>query len=252
MAKKKKTKKEDKGSIFFFIVSILGLLSWVVYWINYSSNLHPPEYTTSTEYVSSTTSQISQTILTRNLITQANILIEVASNEQAEYGSGVVINQDDYYYYAITCYHVVDLDDANSYMVKTSDFIQSGFVVVAMDESNDLALIKFSKVNRDDITPLSMNTDTLTGGETLISIGNPNGYFGIIQYINYLESITIQELENSREMILLDSALQSGMSGGALVNPLGQLVGINAAVLDGQTYSIPASIIHSFLQNITY
>jgi len=255
--KKAKSNKKKKKSrvVTIALPSIILFVVLQVFYVGRSlatnwllDYLNPPQTTVTTSAV---VQNISDIELTYDMITKSNILIQVNTMDGVELGSGTIIDSDDTYYYAITCYHVIDAE-AVYRSVTTYDGIDTTFTVVAMDPDNDLALIQFEKNYRENILPLLFYNELSQPGDNLLTIGNPGGSVGSIYAVNFIEETTIQELDITREVYSIDIELQPGMSGGALVTHSGQLVGINTAVLNGITYSIPASVIYSFLNQITY
>jgi serine protease DegQ len=154
---------------------------------------------------------------------------------QQNLGSGVVFSADGY---VLTNNHVVS--GAEEIQVQ----LDSGAVqaqVVGSDVLTDLAVLKIDAKNLSTIDiPDDAAVDV---GDVVLAIGNPVGIgktvtMGIV-------SATGRQLRMSayEDFIQTDAAINAGNSGGALVNALGELVGINTAVYprtpqsDGRTYT---------------
>jgi len=144
--------------------------------------------------------------------------------EQA-YGSGVIVSTDGY---VITNHHVIE--DADSIYVVLNDGEEVKANVVGSDAMSDLALLK---IDYQGLTAVSLgDSDQLRVGNTVYAIGNPTGAklygtitCGIVSALN--RQITIDQYLMT--YIQTDAAINSGNSGGALINSQGQLVGICSA-----------------------
>jgi serine protease Do len=147
-------------------------------------------------------------------------------------GTGVIMTDDGY---IITNYHVIE--GARSFSVLLMDDRTFDAALIGSDEQSDLAVLK---IEADHLTAATFgDSDTLAVGDTVVAIGNPLGTElrgtmtdGIVSAIN--RDITI----DGREMTVIqtNAALNSGNSGGPLLNAYGQVVGINTAKF--QSYSI--------------
>ena len=168
-------------------------------------------------------------------------------------GTGVIFTQDGY---ILTNYHVVEggrdcgitLDNGRSYEVK----------YVAGDMKNDLAVLKV------DLTGLPFATfgdsDALTVGDKVYAIGNPLGVElrgtltdGIVSAINR----DVQVDGRTMTLIQTNAALNSGNSGGPLINTYGQVVGINTikmssaySNIEGLGFAIPSSSIQYLVNDL--
>lgn len=148
-------------------------------------------------------------------------------------GSGVIISGDGY---IITNNHVVQ--EAVNVSVTLNDKREYKAEIVGTDPSTDLALIK---INESGLPFLSYgNSDDVKIGEWVLAVGNPFNLTstvtaGIVsakaRNINILGSKGAIE-----SFIQTDAAVNSGNSGGALVNTRGELIGINAAIASGTGY----------------
>jgi len=156
------------------------------------------------------------------------------SGDSTVSGSGVIITQDGY---ILTNNHVVD--DTNELTVILSDGSELGATVVSTDSFADLAVLKVE----GDMPGVAVlgNSDNLKPGETVIAIGSPLGDFrnsvtvGVVSATGRsLDTGKGYEMEN---LIQTDAAINSGNSGGPLVNLAGEVVGINSAVVRGSSTS---------------
>ncbi len=161
-------------------------------------------------------------------------------------GTGVIMSEDGY---IVTNAHVI-YDSSSGYGKAQSVEVQmhDGETVypaeiVAYDVETDLAVLK---VDQTGLVPAEFgNSDECQVGELVVAIGNPLGLelqntvtCGIISALN--REITI----NDKEMTLIqtDTAINSGNSGGPLINSAGQVIGINSAKMSSSYSSSSASI----------
>lgn len=190
-------------------------------------------------------------LATKQKAIDANIYIQTNYGTQAEIGSGAIIDEDESYYYALTNAHVLDGNGyvIDSQTVSTKDGVATVFEVIKIDEEKDLAYIKFTKLDREEIIPLNPGSSIIRIDNLIVAVGNPYGNIstvslGSIQRVTYL-----QELELTRTVIEHDAVLSNGSSGGALLDLYGNMIGINTWELDNKYYAIPISVINIFLEN---
>jgi len=155
-------------------------------------------------------------------------------------GSGVIISSDGY---ILTNNHIVNSTSSNSFYevgkankvsVKLyNDETKYEATIVGTDEQTDLAVIKIDKT---DLTAAELgDSGSVQVGEFSMAIGNPLGLestvtAGIISAVN--REVTDSD-GNSYTAIQTDAAINSGNSGGALVNSKGQVIGINTLKISG-------------------
>lgn len=180
-------------------------------------------------------------------------------------GSGVVYSNDGY---IVTNNHVVD--GASSVEVRFSDGSTAEAEVVATDSTQDLAVLKVDGV--DDLTPIEFgDSDSLQVGDATVAIGSPLGLegtvtTGIVSALDRTMSLGGQEespfgqrqqsAQTLSGLIQTDAAINSGNSGGALVNGEGQLIGINTAIVTpssgnvGLGFAIPSNTVRDVVQQL--
>lgn len=164
------------------------------------------------------------------------------------FGSGVIISQDGF---IVTNNHVVQ--DAEKVWVTLNDKREMPARVVGTDPATDLAVIKVEATGLETI-PFG-NSDSARIGEPVLAIGNPFNLTstvtaGIISAkARYMDIIKNPGVESTIEsFIQTDAAVNSGNSGGALVNGRAELIGINTAIASGNGYytgysfAIPSNI----------
>lgn len=155
-------------------------------------------------------------------------------------GSGIIISEDGY---ILTNNHIVnssstsyyyELGKANKVTVTLyNDSTKYDATIVGTDSQTDLAVIKIEK-NGLKAAELG-DSDAVQVGEFAMAIGNPLGLAdsvtaGIVSAVN--REVSDQD-GNSYVAIQTDSSINSGNSGGALVNSKGQVIGVNTLKLSG-------------------
>ena len=164
------------------------------------------------------------------------------------YGSGVIITTDGY---ILTNNHVVQ--DAESISVTLNDRRELPARLVGNDPATDLAVIKIEADNLKYI-PFG-NSDMARVGEPVLAIGNPfNLTSTVTSGIISAKARNMHIIDNPRSnetplesFIQTDAAVNSGNSGGALVNSKAELIGIVTAIASGNgnyigySFAIPSN-----------
>lgn len=172
-------------------------------------------------------------------------------NSQAGSGSGVVYKKDGKTVFVITNHHVID--DASSIEVIFPSGQSVKASLVGSDQYGDIAVLK---MNCDfEVNPFEIgDSNLLDSGEIAVAIGSPLGieYAGTVtQGIISAPSRTISVDLNSdgkedwdMNVIQTDAAINPGNSGGALINAVGELVGItsmkySSEAVEGMGFALP-------------
>jgi Do/DeqQ family serine protease len=166
-------------------------------------------------------------------------------------GSGVIIDADKGY--IVTNNHVIQ--DADDIEVRLKDGRTFKAKKLGADPESDIALLQIEAKKLVQI-PLA-DSDKNRVGDFAVAIGNP---FGLEQTVT---SGIISALgrgglgiEGFEDFIQTDAAINSGNSGGALVNLRGELIGINTAILGpnggniGIGFAIPANMMKNLVDQI--
>lgn len=168
-------------------------------------------------------------------------------------GTGVVITEDGY---IVTNAHVIYDSEygaglSENITVHMSDDSSYDAEVIGYDTDCDLAVLK---IDAEGLTAAEFgDSDSLMLGESVIAIGNPLGFdlmntvtSGIVSGLN--RNITIND--KAMNLIQTDTAINSGNSGGPLINKYGQVIGINSskmsasygeASIEGIGFAIPSN-----------
>jgi Do/DeqQ family serine protease len=168
-------------------------------------------------------------------------------------GSGVIMSPDGY---IVTNHHVID--KSTDIKVTLADKREYKAKLVGSDPSTDIALLKIDESDLPFI--LFGNSDSLQVGEWVLAVGNPFNLestvtAGIIsakgRNINILGGGTSIE-----SFIQTDAAVNPGNSGGALVNTVGELIGINTAIItesgsyEGYSFAVPSNLVQKIIGDI--
>ncbi len=156
--------------------------------------------------------------------------------EVAGLGSGFLVSQDGY---ILTNDHVAG--HASKIVITLTNGEKYKARLIGTDRTSDVALLKIE----DETVPKGTsfpflkfsNSDEVIVGEWAIAFGNPFGLFDV----NAKPTVTVGVVSNSgvnmvqegrvyRNMIQTDAAISSGNSGGALLNSLGELIGMNTII----------------------
>lgn len=149
-------------------------------------------------------------------------------------GSGFIISAGGY---IVTNNHVVE--DTSDLYVILSDGTELEAEIVSRDIYADLAVLKVEGT-MPAVAPLGSSED-LKPGETVIAIGSPLGTFrnsvtvGVVSATG--RTLDTGEGYNMENLIQTDAAINSGNSGGPLVNLAGEVIGVNAVVVRGSSLS---------------
>ena len=170
-------------------------------------------------------------------------------------GTGVVLSGKGY---LVTNYHVIE--DAQRLTVRLTDERELEAAVVGTDPVSDLAVLY---IRAENLTAAQFgDSDALRVGDTVVAIGDPLGVElrgtmtnGIVSAINRDVSV------NGRTMNLIqtNAALNSGNSGGPLINSMGQVIGINtmkigafadSSGVEGLGFAIPSATVQEIVNQL--
>ena len=155
-------------------------------------------------------------------------------------GSGIIISEDGY---ILTNNHIVSTSSSESYyevseatkltVTLFNDDTEYEAKIIGTDEQTDLAVIKIEKTGLSKAE--FADSDNIKVGEFAMAVGNPLGMqssitCGVISAVNREVTDTEGKKYN---LIQTDAAINSGNSGGALVNSEGKVIGINTLKLSG-------------------
>ncbi len=170
-------------------------------------------------------------------------------------GSGVIISNDGF---IVTNNHVVD--GADEVTVTLSNRRSFKAKVVGADPSSDLAVVKIDAQNLPFL--LYGNSDEVKVGQWVLAVGYPltletTVTAGIVSAKGRTLDINRRQSQSPVEsFIQTDAAVNPGNSGGPLINPKGELIGINSAIASptgsyaGYSFTIPVNIVKKVVNDI--
>lgn len=185
-----------------------------------------------------------------------------SSSEAASTGTGVIITEDGY---VVTNAHVIydsqygaGLSEKISVLVSDGESYDAD--VIGYDTDCDIAVLKIDAKN---LVPAEFgDSDSLKLGEPVTAIGNPLG-FDLMNTVTsgIVSGLNRQIIINDKEMTLLqtDAAINSGNSGGPLINKYGQVIGINSSKMsasysetsiEGIGFAIPSNEVSKIVDDL--
>lgn len=179
------------------------------------------------------------------------------SYDSSAAGTGIIVTENGY---VLTNKHVIS-GATNVSVVLDDGTIYENVEIVTTDPLNDVAFLKIKDASGLKAATLG-DSKTLSIGQQVIAIGNALG-----QYQNTVTSGIISGLGRSIEasdgtgyntetlsdMIQTDAAINSGNSGGPLVNAAGEVIGINTATsstAENMGFAIPISSVKGMLNQL--
>lgn len=183
----------------------------------------------------------------------------------SSYGSGVIYERENltgdgykYRYYVITNQHVVS--GGLRFGVGFEDETSIDAILVAADETTDIAVLYFDTDREFTIAELGSSSDLKTG-TFVLAIGNPKGStlfgsvtFGVISG-NNRNLIDGDSVNTFLFYIQHDAAINSGNSGGGLFTLDGKVIGINSVKyassdIEGLNFSIPIDLVKEVVSQL--
>lgn len=192
-------------------------------------------------------------------VNPAVVTIMVQMEEKMGVGTGVIFREDGY---IITNQHV--LAGASECMVTLADGYTYPADYVASDVDNDLGILKINTEQYQQKLTFPVaefgDSDHLVVGDKVYAIGNPLGFElrgtltdGIVSAIN--RDVWVDN--RTMTLIQTNAALNSGNSGGPLINEYGQVVGINVIKMtskynnvEGLGFAIPSTYMERIINDL--
>lgn len=179
-------------------------------------------------------------------------------------GSGFIVSDDGF---VITNQHVID--NAAEVSVNLPDGTEYKAELIGQDAQSDIALLKISDSTRVFPVIERGDSDELMIGDWAIAIGNPFGLsminnqptvtLGIISALNRNFGHVSSGGRVYENMVQTDAAINSGNSGGPLVNILGKVIGMNTFIYTGGSggsgnvgiaFSIPMNKVYAIIKQL--
>ena len=173
--------------------------------------------------------------------------------EQVGAGSGVIITADGY---IVTNNHVIDGADDIEVTLENKQIMKAK--LIGADPVTDIALLKVEADNLPFV--VFGDSDALRLGEWVLAIGNPYDLRSTVTAgIVSAKARTMPSYEGEFKIeafIQTDAAVNSGNSGGALINTRGELIGINTAIASrtgdfaGYSFAVPTTIVKKAVEDL--
>lgn len=169
---------------------------------------------------------------------------------QAALGSGVIVTREGH---LLTNYHVIA--GADEIVVALEDGRNAHALVLGENRERDLAVLKIDLPN---LKPLTISPKRPRVGDVVLAIGNPYGVGQTVTMgvISATKSRNVDlNISAFEDFLQTDAAIHPGSSGGALIDPFGNLLGINTANLaqtgsGGIAFAVPIDIAMQTLSDI--
>ena len=167
-------------------------------------------------------------------------------------GSGVIVSSDGY---IITNNHVIE--NATQIEVTKNDNKSFDAELIGTDQNSDIAVLKINAESRFPYIRFA-DSDQTKIGEWVLAVGNPfNLTSTVTAGIISAKSRDLNDYDSKNQsFIQTDAAVNSGNSGGALVNINGDLIGINTAIQStnagfiGYSFAVPSNIARKIYEDI--
>ena len=269
----KRKKKNTKKIIKLIIIIIMSfIISFFLY--NTYVNIDINEANYETEKLQSTTNEqtvenvlensekvsdmleriIGSVVGISKLKNNGNSIFSSSNEDALGIGTGVIVSEDGY---ILSNEHVTGSKFSTCYITLENGKKQEGTVVWS-DTDLDLSIIKIDAKNLTAIT--LGDSSKIRIGESVYAIGNPIGFefrrtvtSGIISAKN--RTIRLEENNNvsyMSDLIQTDATINPGNSGGPLINPNGEVIGINTVKIssaEGIGFAIPINVVKGIIES---
>lgn len=203
--------------------------------------------------ITDTVDKVSPAVV--SILTTENVTdIFGRSYEETGGGTGFIITSDGL---IVTNKHVAS-DENGKYTVFIADGKDYGATVIAQDPLDDLAVLKIDATGLPTVE--LGDSDNLNIGQWVVAIGNALGEFSNSVTAGVISAKERQITasgggmsENLEGLLQTDAAINSGNSGGPLVNLAGQVIGINTAVAtqaENIGFAIPINSVKKAIDSI--
>lgn len=190
-----------------------------------------------------------------------SIFSSSSKNSLVGEGSGIIMGEDSSkkYTYIVTCAHVISEVKTSGYTMTVTDYEGNNYdgILVGYDSKTDVGVIKIQKTG---LTAAEFgDSTTLKKGQTVYAIGNPGGseFFGSFTkgMVSAIDRPISSESGYEMKCIQHTTPINSGNSGGALMNEFGQVIGINSSKIvstgyEGMAFAIPISDAKEIIDDI--
>jgi S1-C subfamily serine protease len=188
----------------------------------------------------------------------SSVPFEQQAAPQQALGSGFVIDKAGH---IVTNYHVIEGADQIEVSFSNRDTLSA--TIVGSDPSTDIAVLRVQSSSRG-LAPLAFgNSDNVRVGDPVVAIGNPFGLrrtatAGIVSAVQE-RTITAPNGYPIDHVIQTDAQINSGNSGGPLLNARAEVIGVNSQIAraDGSAgnvgigFAVPANTVKDVVAQLT-
>ena len=267
--KKNKAKKIIKSTLIIVITFIIIIFLYNTYAnieINQTDYKTERTISTANEQTVETVIENSEKISTMlekamgsvvgisKLKSNGNSIFSTSNEDALGIGTGIIVREDGY---ILSNEHVTGSKFSTCYITLESGKKQEGKVVWS-DSDLDLSL---TKIDAKNLSTINLgDSSKIKVGENVYAIGNPIGFefrrtvtSGIISAKN--RSIKLEENNSTSymsDLIQTDATINPGNSGGPLINPNGEVIGINTVKIssaDGIGFAIPINVVKGVIES---
>ncbi len=190
----------------------------------------------------------------------------IASTDLISAGSGCYIRAIDNGGYILTNNHIIDAGEVFKIQWLSGEEMEVD--LMGVDDGTDIAVLRFNEAAPEGVSPIPLgDSDELRIGELAICIGNPGAgedvlpgtvTAGIVSGLAREDISADNNFTRSTPVIQIDAAINTGNSGGALLNAKGELVGIptlklmytSSVVYEGIGFCIPINTIKDYIDQL--
>lgn len=259
--------KKKMGRLPFAIITgasclVLGFAGPTVFWATgllTKTNTFNSETVVSQEgdVIANVASKVSASVV--SIVTESSARTYFGySTTQESAGTGIIISGDGY---IMTNKHVVSSTTKSIQVVAADGTTYKDVTFVGSDPNNDVSFIKIKGVK--DLKAVTLgDSSAMKVGQKVVAIGNALGEYqntvttGIISALGRPVTAgdsTGSETEQLENLIQTDAAINSGNSGGPLVNLSGEVIGMNTAVASdaqGIGFAIPINDVKGMVKTL--
>ncbi|MBQ7548486.1 MAG: trypsin-like peptidase domain-containing protein, partial [Clostridia bacterium] len=187
--------------------------------------------------------------------------LNASGNSLVGEGSGIIMKEDSTktYTYILTCAHVISGVKTSGYTMTVQDYEGNTYdgILVGYDEKTDVGVIKIKATGLNCAE--FGDSSKLKIGQKIYTIGNPGGteFFGSFSdgLVSSIDRPISSESGYEMNCIQHTAAINTGNSGGALLNEYGQVIGINSSKIvstgyEGMAFAIPITDAQTVINDI--
>lgn len=246
-------------AVFCLLLGFAGPVTfWATGWLTKTSTVNSETVVSQEgDVIANVASKVSASVV--SIVTESTSRTYYGySTTQESAGTGIIISADGY---VMTNKHVVSSTTKSIQVVTADGTTYKDVTFVGSDPNNDVSFIKIKGVS--DLKSVTLgDSSAMKVGQKVVAIGNALGEYqntvttGIISALGRPVTAgdsTGTETEQLENLIQTDAAINSGNSGGPLVNLSGEVIGMNTAVAtdaQGIGFAIPINDVKGMVKTL--